>query len=289
MSPTLSPGSYIGQTVHADDGMVWMILPRANGLVVYDYGGTISNTNDDRIKKLGTGENNGGLPTSDVLAIAKDLDGEIWAGTASGPAIHFSPSGIFNTDPIDFQQILIEQDGVVEILLGNQTITSIAVDGANRKWLGTLSDGVFLLSSDGTQQIQRFTKENSPLFSNSIKDIAIDPSSGTVYFATSQGILGYASDANSGLLENTCYDVYPNPVRPDYSGPITIDGLTRGSNVKITDVAGNLVFQTSSNGGRAVWDGNDFNGRRVSTGVYYALVTAPEAASTCTSKILLVN
>ena len=224
-----------------------------------------------------------------MLAIAKDLDGEIWAGTASGPAIHFSPSGIFNTDPIDFQQILIEQDGVVEILLGNQTITSIAVDGANRKWLGTLSDGVFLLSSDGTQQIQRFTKENSPLFSNSIKDIAIDPSSGTVYFATSQGILGYASDANSGLLENTCYDVYPNPVRPDYSGPITIDGLTRGSNVKITDVAGNLVFQTSSNGGRAVWDGNDFNGRRVSTGVYYALVTAPEAASTCTSKILLVN
>jgi ligand-binding sensor domain-containing protein len=289
LSPTLSPGTYLGQTIHTDDGMVWIIQPRANGLVVYDYQGTISNSSDDRIKKLSTGENLGGLPTNDVLCIAKDLDGEIWAGTSSGPAVHYSPAGIFNTDPIDFQQILIEQEGVVEILLGNQTITSIAVDGANRKWLGTLSDGVFLLSADGSQQILRFTKDNSPLFSNNIKDIAIDPIRGTVYFATNQGVLGYTSDATAGQIDNECYDVFPNPVRPEYSGPITIDGLARDSRVKITDVTGNLIFQTQSNGGRVVWDGNDFNGRRVSTGVYYALVTSPEAKSTCTSKILLVN
>jgi len=289
LSPELSPGTFIGQTIHTDEGAVWMVLPRGSGIMVYDYRGTISTLSDDRKKRLSTAENEGGLPTNDVYSIAKDLDGEIWIGTSEGPAVHFSPSGIFNADPIDFQQILIEQDGVVEVLLGNQTITSIAVDGANRKWMGTLSDGVFLLSADGSQQIKRFTKANSPLFSNQIKDIAIDPVSGTVYFATSRGVLGYSSDATGGLIENLCYDVYPNPVRPQYVGPITIDGLMRNSRVTITDVAGNLVYQSLSNGGRVVWDGNDLQGKRVSTGVYYALVSGPEAESTCTSKILVVN
>lgn len=289
MSDEVSLGTFMGDLTLTPEGMAWIILPRGNGLVAYDYRGTVDSESDDRYVKLGTGIGSGGLPTADVLSIATDLDGEIWVGTTEGPAVHFSPSGVFNTNPIDFQQILIERDGVVEILLGNQTITAIEVDGANRKWIGTLNDGLFLLSPDGSEQVLRFTKDNSPLFSNVIKDISIDPVDGTVYIATDRGVLGYKSDATAGLISNACYDVYPNPVRPDYAGPITLDGLMRDSRVKITDVAGNLVYQTVSNGGRVAWNGNDLQGRRVSTGVYYALVTSPETDSTCTSKILIVN
>jgi hypothetical protein len=289
VSDEVSLGTFMGDLTLTAEGMAWVILPRGNGLLAYDYRGTIDTESDDRYVKLGTATGGGGLPTADVLSIATDLDGEIWVGTTEGPAVHFSPSGVFNTNPIDFQQILIERDGVVEILLGNQTITAIEVDGANRKWIGTLNDGLFLLSPDGSEQELRFTKENSPLFSNVIKDISIDPIDGTVYIATDRGVLAYKSDATLGLLTNTCYDVYPNPVRPGYAGPITLDGMMRDSRVKITDVAGNLVFQTVSNGGRVTWNGNDLQGRRVSTGVYYALVSSPDTESTCTSKILIVN
>jgi hypothetical protein len=185
--------------------------------------------------------------------------------------------------------ILIEQDGNVEVLLGNQTVTAIAVDGADRKWIGTQGGGLFLLSPDGTEEIAHFTSSDSPLLSDGILSLDIDPLTGEVFIGTDRGLLSYRSDATQGTLEATCLDVYPNPVRPGYSGPITFEGMPRDSDVKITDAAGNIVFQMTSNGGRAIWNGQDFAGRAVSTGVYFALVNGPDVEESCVSKVLLVR
>ncbi|NND93488.1 MAG: hypothetical protein HKN45_01405, partial [Flavobacteriales bacterium] len=285
----LSGLALLGEMAVTDEGQTWCVLPRGAGLAMLQHNNDLENTSEHQCKTFTTAVGNGGLPTTSVLSIAKDLDGEIWLGTAEGPVVNYSPLSIFTNNPVDFQSILVERDGNVERLLGSESITAIAVDGANRKWLGTLTGGVFLLSEDGTEEILHFTETNSPLFSDVIKDIAIDGSTGAVHIATEKGTLTYLGDATDGGLENECFDIYPNPVRPGYEGPITLDGLIQDSEVKFTDVGGNIVFQTFSNGGRVVWNGRDFSGNRVSTGVYFALVSDVEGSSTCISKILFIN
>lgn len=285
----LSGSSLIGEMVITEEGQTWTVLPRGSGLAVFQHNNDLENTANHQCKRFSTAVGDGALPTSTVLSIAKDLDGEIWLGTSEGPVVNYSPLSVFANNPVDFQSILVERDGNVERLLGNESISAIEVDGANRKWIGTLTGGLFLLSEDGTEEIHHFTTDNSPLFSDVIKDIAIDQSTGAVHIATDKGTLTYMSDATGGGEENECYDVFPNPVRPGYAGPITIDGLVRDSEVKITDIAGNIIFQSISNGGRVVWQGTDFSGNRVSTGVYFALVSDREASTTCISKILFIN
>ncbi len=285
----LSPNTLYGDMVINEVGQTWTILPRGNGLVVLQHENEVVSTSGYPCKKLTTEVGEGGLPTTTTLSIAEDLDGEIWLGTSEGPVVNYSPQSIFTNNATDFQPILVERDGNVERLLGSESITALEVDGANRKWLGTLNGGVFLLSEDGSEEIHHFTEENSPLFSNVIRDISIDHTTGVVHFLTNSGMISYMSDATLGEEKNECFDVYPNPVRPDYYGPITIEGLKAESEVKITDIAGNIVFQTISNGGRAIWQGTDFSGDRVSTGVYFALVSDRDGESSCISKVLFVN
>ena len=184
---------------------------------------------------------------------------------------------------------MVEQDGIFQFLLEAQSISSIAIDGANRKWIGTFGSGVFLLSEDGTEQVLRFTADQSPLFSDVIYDIAIDNETGEVFIATVEGIISYQGDATAGEVSNECTTVYPNPVRETYSGPITIEGIMRNSDIKITDMRGNLVASLESNGGRAIWDGRNLNGERVATGVYFALVSNDTVDSECVSKILMIK
>ncbi len=278
-----------GDIIYGDNGIVWVVMPRGEGLLSYGTYGTITDLSDDECKRMTNQVGDGDLPTNDVFSVAEDLDGEIWVGTSEGPTVNYNSNILYTSEPADFQQILLEQDGNVEILLGNEIITTIAIDGANRKWFGTQNGGAFLMSEDGGRQILHFTADNSPLFSNEIKDIAIEPSTGEVFFATIAGIVSYKADATTSSEENECIAVYPNPVRQNYQGPITIDGLVSDSEVKITDVAGNLVFQTVANGGRAVWNGTDFSGKRVVTGVYFALSSSQDGESSCSAKILLIN
>jgi hypothetical protein len=285
----LGPTTLYGDMAITEQGQTWTILPRGNGIAMIEHNNDLENTGAHRCKRFNTNPGDGALPTNSVLSIAVDLDGEIWAGTAEGPVVNYSPTAVFGDNPVDFQSILVERDGNVERLLGSESITAIAIDGANRKWLGTLNGGVFLLSENGTEEILHFTADNSPLLADAIQDITIDAIDGTVFFVTGGGVVGYKSDANGGVLENECYDVYPNPVRPDYRGPITLDGLMGESEVKITDLSGNIVFQTISNGGRAIWQGTNLSGQRVSSGVYFALVADPDGESTCISKILFIN
>ena len=174
-------------------------------------------------------------------------------------------------------------------MLGTETITSIAVDGANRKWLGTFSSGAYLLSPDGTNRIRNYNEENSPIFSNSIVSLAVDNQSGNVWFATSKGIISVRGDATEGHEQFTDVYAFPNPVREDFRGNVTITGLIRDSQIIITDVSGNLVFKTISEGGSASWDLNTYNGKRVTTGVYVVFCTSNDGRQSSVTKILVIN
>ncbi len=266
----------------------WMLVNNV-GVVIFNDNGTLNNPNDDTYRVLTTQAGNGGLPGSSLKSILIDLDGEIWLGTETGVVVFFSPAGILEGNAVDAQQILLEQDGNIQVLLETETVTAMAVDGANRKWLGTQSGGVFLMSADGTKQIESFNTDNSPLFSNNIQDIAWDEKTGVVYFATQNGLLAYKSDATKADAYFTNVYAYPNPVKPDFTGNIGIKGLARDSYVKITDVAGNLVYETRSVGGLATWDGKKFTGEKVSTGVYLILATDAEGKEGIATKILVVN
>lgn len=247
----------------------WMAVDNL-GLVAFDHGESIGDASDDRYQIFTTSANSGDLPTSTVEAIAVDFDNNIWIGTPEGMRVLYNTSNVFDASSgeYNFQKLLIEFGENVEIVLGTTQITDIEIDGANRKWIGTANSGVFLLEPDGLEVVQNFTAENSPLLSNNILDITIDHNNGEVYFVTNDGLISYRSDASQGDNNYTNVKVFPNPVRPDYFGPVTIQGIAYNSDVKITDIAGNLVYQTISNGGTATWNGQTLQGERVQTGVY---------------------
>jgi hypothetical protein len=187
---------------------------------------------------------------------------------------------------------IVDQNGISGELLGEENIKAIAIDGANQKWFGT-NNGVFVQSSDIETQIHAFNIKNSALFDNGIIDIVIDELDGEVFIATNKGVQSYRGEAIAGgLYHQSDIQVFPNPVRPSYSGPIAIKGLAENANVKITDISGLLVYETKSQGGQAIWHGKDLRGRKVASGVYLVFSAAsqnifdPDAAIT---KIMLIN
>lgn len=280
--------THFGDILIDDLEQKW-IVPKGGGLVVYSNAGTLENSNDDMDKTLSTTVGNGALPSNDIYSLAKDRDGEVWVGTNKGIAVFYSPENIFSGNDFDAQQILVETDGYVEHLLTNETVTAIAVDGANRKWLGTQTSGVYLVSEDGTEQIHHFTEENSPLFSNTIMDIAIDHETGEVYLGTSNGLISYKSDATQSEETHNNVLVYPNPVRESYTGTIAIKGLVENADVKITDLNGALVHETTALGGQAIWNGKNDFGKRVQTGVYLVFSSNLFGTETNVAKILFIH
>jgi hypothetical protein len=281
-------GTTVAELLVTESGQKWMILPRGAGMMVFDDNGTISNTSDDQIKKLGFTAGVGHIPGTDVYCMAEDRDGEIWIGTDKGIGVFYCAENMF-TSGCDAQQILITQDSYVQILLETQTVTAIAIDGANRKWIGTEGGGVFLMSADGQTEISHFTAANSPLLSDNITSITIDQASGEVFFGTAKGMVSYMGEANKG--EDFMGDVYayPNPVTHEYTGPIAITGLVKDADVKITDIRGQVVFKTTALGGRAIWDGNNFNGQRAASGVYMVFISNEDGTEKAVTKILLIN
>jgi hypothetical protein len=270
----------------------WAVLPRGEGVLVFNDNYTISNVYDDQYKKLSNVAGNGNLPSSNVLSIANDLSGEIWIGTDQGVAVVYSPGDIFTGNDWDAQQILVQQDGHWQYLLYTESVTAIAVDGANRKWFGTLNSGVYLMSADGTTLIQHFTEDNSPLLSNTITSIAINNETGEVFFGTNNGIISYKSDATGGkddFSDKKSVYAYPNPVKHDYRGPIAIKGLVTNADVKITGISGNLVYSTTALGGQAIWNGKNFEGEQVHTGVYLVYCTNDDGSQTMVTKILVIK
>lgn len=272
----------------------WFVVGSAQaGVMVFDSG-VLEDPSDDRCRVFTSTDSN--LPTNTTNCLAVDLDGDVWVGTDQGVTIFECGSSAFDPACRGTRRIVeSDRDGFGAYLLETQNVTAIAVDGANRKWVGT-SNGVFLLSPDGEKEISHFTKDNSPLFDNSIFSIAIDQESGEVFIGTAKGLISYQSDAIAGERVNRSeVQVFPNPVRPEYVGPIAIRGLARDASVKITDVTGKLVYETEALGGQAVWDGRDYRGRKAQSGVYFVFA-ATNAAEVgfgkpdgAVARILIIN
>ena len=284
------PSSYTAQTAgpividQANNKIV--ALPRGQGILVYNENGTISNKSDDDYKRLSTGAGNGALPSLNVYSLAVDKDNKIWIGSDKGIAVIYNAENFFNGENYDAQQIIVETDSFAAPLLESEKITSIAVDGANRKWIGTENSGVFLLSADGQDEIIHFTTDNSPLFSNTITSIAIQPESGEVFIGTQGGIISYRSTATEGYTDSIKVAVFPNPVKADYNGPIAIKGLTENAMVHITDVYGNVIYKVQAFGGQAIWHGKDENGERPDTGVYLVFTTNSDGSLSMVGKFM---
>lgn len=290
--PNFNPQNLVGDLIIDSYNQKWLLMPYGKGLLVFNDNYTIDVTTDDKYKYINTSSGSGALPHIFVHSIAEDLDGEIWVGTDKGIAVFYSPGEVFCSNPpcnFDAQQILIEQDGYAQYLFETEIVSAIAVDGGNRKWIGTQNAGVFLMSPDGTEELLHFTEDNSPLFSNNIYSIAIDDITGEVFIGTDKGIISYKGTATEGgEVFNDVY-AYPNPVHSDYDGPIAIKGLVKDADVKITDVSGNLVYATTANGGQAVWNGKKFDGEKVATGVYLVFASNEDGSQTHVTKILVVN
>lgn len=261
------------------------------GLIGYNDNGTINDPSDDKKITIDDGLNSGNLPSTNVNAIAVDLDNEIWIGTEQGFGILYNPDNSFDAAPGDYniQQSKIVINGIVNYVLGKTSITDIEVDGGNRKWFGTSNGGIVLISADGSEIIQQFNTDNSPLISNVILDLAIDQTTGELFIATDRGLVSFRADASYEDAEYNSVTVFPNPSRPDYSGPITIQGIRYNSDVKITDIAGNLVYKTQSNGGTATWNGKNLSGERVATGVYLIWTANNDGDGRKVGKVLVFN
>lgn len=279
----LAPGVFM-----IDKNNNFWIQNHRNGIVLFNHNNTLDDPSDDKFLWLNNQSGTGNLPSLEVMCIAEDREGQVWIGTEKGVVVIYNTSNLFS-GPVDAQQIKLEQEGQIQILLESERVTAIAVDGANRKWLGTESGGVFLMSPDGTKQIAAFNRENSPLPSNTIQSIAVNGINGEVFFATEKGLVSYKSDATEGQEFFKNVYAYPNPVREDYEGVIAIKGLVTDVDVKITDISGKLVYSTKSLGGQAVWDGKTLFGEKVKSGVYMVYCTTEDGSKTHVTKILVIN
>lgn len=254
-----------------------------SGLVGY-------NPTTGALNKITEGIGSGNLVSNNIRALELDNQNRLWIGSLKGLRVLYNVGGFFEQGSnSDAQAIIILEGGVPQELLFDQSITDIEVDGSNNKWISTATSGVFYLSASGQETLLRFTKENSPLPTNNVQDITIDALSGTVYFATKNGLVAYngTSTAPRDNLEDVY--VFPNPVRPGFTGNVTIDGLTAKANVKITDIEGNLVYEDTSEGGSILWDTTAFGKYKVRSGVYLVLITTDDALETKISKIMIIR
>lgn len=287
--PELANRYNLGEVIVNNNSDKWMLVQGGHDAYVVDKTGAqkkrllvttyFSNGTDQYLTRM-----------NEVYSIAEDLDGAIWIGSSKGVAVYNSPSRIWTSEPFYGTQPGLDlNDGIYHPLLETETVTAIAIDGANRKWMGTKSSGVFLISENGEKEILHFTTANSPLLSDNITAIAINQKNGEVFFGTDKGLISYQGEATGGNETYSNVYVYPNPVRETYHGPVTIAGLLENTNIKITDISGNLVYKTISFGGQAVWDGTNLNGNRVKTGVYLVFCNDDKGEETHITKLLFIN
>lgn len=288
--PSISGYEAVGEIIITQYGHKWIQLGRGGGLFAFDDNSTPDDMEDDQYRKFSIFDENGHVETNEVLSLIEDEEGVIWVGTDQGVFTYYNPQNVFSGENFYADRLkVVAKDSVVQYLLAKERVTAMAIDGANRKWFGTESSGAFLMSADGQTEIFHFNTENSKLISNSINSIAVDGKTGEVFFATSEGMVSFKGTATKGDASFSGAYVYPNPVREDYDGPITITGLAPNVNVKVTDISGQLVYETTAFGGQAIWDGKNFSGRKVNTGVYLVFCTDDEGDNKKILKLLVIN
>ena len=275
--PQLSKKYTVGSILITKKGHKWVILPRGESAVfVFDDKGNLDNTADhdshyftnfyDQDNKL--------VDVTNYYCAAEDKNGAVWVGTSRGPIVFSNPTRTLTDKNNRCARIKIPyEEGGTEayFLLENDKVTAIAIDGANRKWLGTEASGIYLVNETGETIIENFTTKNSPLISDNISSISINDKTGDVYIGTNKGLVSYRNVATEGHDDYSDIYAYPNPVREDYTGTIVVTGLKENSFVKITDLNGNLIYQGKSLGGQIGWDGNNPDGKRVKSGIYLVL------------------
>ena len=282
--------SSMGRFTGDNFGQIWTTQGN-NGLLVFSKTASEQGQNS-AVHSFFPYDYLGSNPISASNCIANTPDGIIWVATSQGPVYYRNPSVILNgegTRGAHPNRTGDDEPSRRYALLGSENIRSVAIDGAYRKWFGTETAGVFLIDEDNEGKAQHFTADNSPLFSNKVHDIAINDRTGEVFFATEYGIVAYRSDAVASGADFGFVYAFPNPVRPEYEGEITITGLIKDADVKITDIAGNLVYQTRTLGGQAVWNGCNQQGRRVATGIYLVFCTNDDGSKTNVTKIMMVR
>lgn len=270
------------QIVVDKNGTKWMTTYR-NGVVAFNekYG--------NKLLKIGTDATLGNLPNKDVRALAIDNNNALWIGTASGLRILPSIERFVNDNVLNTNSIIIMEDGLAQELFYEQFILDIAVDGSNNKWISILDSGIFQVSADGQEVLHRFNVDNSPLPSNTVNDIEIDGVTGEVFFATDKGLVSFKNTATASSSDLKNVYIYPNPVRPGFAGDIKIAGLMTDAVVKITDISGNLVYETTSTGGTVLWDQTAFGKHKVASGVYMVFVSNNDGTESTTKKIMIVR
>ncbi|MCW3785118.1 two-component regulator propeller domain-containing protein [Plebeiibacterium sediminum] len=306
--PYDNPGDqfWIRKMIYTSWGDIWCTTTdQAFGLFIMNTNGTPYNPEDDiyrsprttasfndsRNSVISLWDEDGNSITSRLQCLAEDKNGYIWIGSDEGPLVYYRPQTVFEEDYPQVSKILVPRNdgsGLADYLLENENIATIEVDGANRKWFGT-QNGVYLISEDGTETIHHFTKENSPLISNIINSITINPESGEVFFGTDKGIVSFIGTATEGKENYNSVLVFPNPVKPGYDGEITISGLIENTTTLITDISGKLVYQAISTGGQVVWNGRNLNNNKVSSGVYLVFSTNEYGEKSLATKIMIVR
>lgn len=279
-------------------GWLWVTSMRGGegpGLFCAKMNNTPFDTSDDQTNKWLnkiTNQDGTNYTINQVYAIKEDKNGEIWVGTDAGLFVINDPEKFFNNGI--YTQIKVPRNdgtGLADYLFSGAIITVIETDGANRKWIGTMNNGIYLVSDDGLEMIHHFTTDNSILPSNDIKSIAINKQSGEVFIGTANGIVSYMSDATepAAKLQENVIHAYPNPVKPSYSGNISIVGLTYDCEIKIVDAAGYLITEGTSKGGLFTWNGRNAKGEKVASGVYYVLMYDANGDESLATKILITR
>lgn len=269
------------------NNLKWYYSPNGGGVIVYNDNGTLENPSDDSYRLLMAGKGAGGLPSAKVYCVTVDKTGNIWIGTADGIGVVNCPAQVIGGG-CEASLPVVQYDQYAGFLFQGENVRTIAVDGANRKWIGT-NNGVWLLSSDGGKILERFTAEDAPLPSNRIQKITVDPATGDVYIGTEEGLASYRGTATEGGETNNDVLVFPNPVPADYGGTIAIRGLAANADVRITDVSGQLIYRTTANGGQATWNGLDYTGRKPQSGVYLIFVASTDGVQRYAGKMIFMN
>jgi ligand-binding sensor domain-containing protein len=283
MSTTLSDYNHGDFSRIAIDksGTKWMAT-YLDGVIAY-------NESTNVYKKITEGVDIGNLPSVDVRALAIDNRNQVWIGTNRGLRV-ISSTGSYNSpDQIKANAIIILENGTASELLYEQYITDIAVNGSNEKWISTADSGVFLFSANGQETIYHFTTDNSPLPSNVVTDVEINATTGEVFFATDKGLVSFQGTSTKPADNLDAVYVYPNPVRPEFTGTVKIAGLISKANIKIADIEGNLVFETTSEGGTIEWDTTAFGNYKVASGVYMIFIAAADGSETAVKKVMIIR
>lgn len=266
------------QFIAGNNGLYWTIGPRQQGVLLFQ-----KQNNQANWRQLNTRKGAGNLPSMEVTAITEDKEGAIWVGTDNGIAV-FQCSNI--NEACDADWPIVEGNGFIGYLFQKETIHCISIDGANRKWVGT-NNGAWLISKDGSELLQHFTTENSPLPNNKVLSIGIEPTAGDVFFITEEEMISYKGQATEGASTQNKIKIYPNPVGPAYQGPILIQNLVNNALVKITDLKGQLVAQTRALGGQAIWNGRDQYQHKVASGIYLIFVRDDAGNEKAVGKIMI--